>query len=62
MSKSFSDLLDEAIAAENRRVIATLCRKCGGTGTVYIPIGPPEARYSEHRRERCATCRGTGDR
>lgn len=56
----FEKAVDRAIAAENRAVEATLCRKCAGTGTLYIPIGPAGAERTKHRREECDRCGGTG--
>ena len=53
---SFERSVDKAIAQENRRVEATLCRKCAGTGTLWIKL-----EMSGHRRERCDRCKGTGE-
>lgn len=55
--KTLSQAVDQAIAAENRRVVETLCRYCAGTGTIYRTV-PASVQMSV--RETCPKCKGTG--
>ena len=48
---------DQAIARENARVTATLCRPCIGTGRLYRPNSD-----GTHTPTTCQRCSGTGER
>lgn len=55
--RNLTEAVDQAIAAENRAVEATLCRGCAGTGTIYF--APPQGGTS-WRPATCPRCHGTG--
>lgn len=55
----FAAAVDQAIARENRRFVATLCKDCAGTGAVYLPLNDGTGR---HERKACQRCEGQGDR
>lgn len=49
--------LDQAIARENRRVVAGLCPHCLGTKVLYLPRAG-----GGHKRVPCQRCEVTGRR